>query len=158
SDERPIVLISAGIGATPVLSMLHALAAARSTRQILWLHGARDRQHHAFAAEVRRLMLALPNARSYVAYSKPGANDTMGEDFNARGHLSRSVFEEVGVSRDADVYICGPDRFMAETREALTAIGIAPQRIHIELFNGSEAMAPGVVAAPTRAPHLPSDD
>ena len=51
---RPVVLLSAGIGATPVLAMLHALAAARSTRPVLWLHGARDRQHHPFAAEVRR--------------------------------------------------------------------------------------------------------
>src|SRR5262249_58276230 len=51
SGERPVVLLSAGIGATPVLAMLHALAAARSTRQVLWLHAARDREHHPFAAE-----------------------------------------------------------------------------------------------------------
>ena len=72
SGERPVVLLSAGIGATPVLAMLHALAAARSTRQVLWLHGARDRQHHPFAGEVRRLMLALPHGRSYVCYSSAG--------------------------------------------------------------------------------------
>jgi len=59
SGERPIVLLSAGIGATPVLAMLYALAAARSTRQVLWLHAARDREHHPFAIEVRRLMLPL---------------------------------------------------------------------------------------------------
>ncbi len=59
SGERPVVLLSAGIGATPALAMLHALAAAHSTRQVLWLHAARDRQHHPFAAEVRRLLLAL---------------------------------------------------------------------------------------------------
>ena len=64
--ERPVVLLSAGIGATPVLAMLCALAAARSTRQVVWLHGARDRQHHPFAAEVGRLMLALARGRSYV--------------------------------------------------------------------------------------------
>src|SRR6185369_6421083 len=55
SGDRPVVLISAGIGATPVLAMLHALAAARSPRQVLWLHAARDGQHHPFAAEVRGL-------------------------------------------------------------------------------------------------------
>src|SRR5436189_1349768 len=63
SGERPVVLLSAGIGATPVLAMLHAVAAARSTRQVLWLHAARDGQHHPFAAVVRRLMLALPHGR-----------------------------------------------------------------------------------------------
>ena len=65
--ERPIVLLSAGIGATPVLAMLHALAAAHSTRQITWLHAARDGQHHPFASEVRSLMSALTNGRSYIS-------------------------------------------------------------------------------------------
>ncbi len=155
--ERPVVLLSAGIGATPVLAMLYALAAARSTRQILWLHGARDRQHHPFAAEVSRLMPALAHGRSYVCYSRPGSHDTA-QDFNATGHLSRSVFEEVGVPREADVYVCGPTRFMAEMKEALATVGVAPARVHVELFNGSESMTPGVVGGATRAPHLPTDD
>src|SRR5262249_42393344 len=59
SGESPVVLLSAGIGATPVLAMLHALAAAHATRRVWWLHSARDRQHHPFAAEVRNLMSAL---------------------------------------------------------------------------------------------------
>jgi ferredoxin-NADP reductase len=158
SGERPVVLLSAGIGATPVLGMLYALAAARSTRQVLWLHGARDRHHHPFAAEVRRLMLALPHGRSYVCYSRPGSHDTMTEDFDATGHLSRSVFDEVGLPREADVYLCGPTRFMAEMKEALATVGVEPKRIHVELFNGSESMTPGVVSAATRTPHRPTDD
>jgi ferredoxin-NADP reductase/MOSC domain-containing protein YiiM len=158
SGERPVVLLSAGIGATPVLAMLYALAARRSTRQVLWLHGARDRQHHPFAAEVRRLMLALPKSRSYVCYSKPGSRDKMGEDFDATGHLSRSVFDEVGFPREADVYLCGPTLFMNEMKQTLATVGVPPGRIHVELFNGSESMTPGVVRAATRAPHLPNDD
>src|SRR4029077_13069962 len=158
SGERPVVLLSAGIGATPVLAMLHALAAARSTRQVLWLHGARDRQHHPFAAEVRRLMLALTHGRSYVCYSTPGARDKMGEDFDATGHLSRSVFDELAVPREADVYLCGPPRFMTEMKETLANLGLEPAHIHAEIFNGGESMTPGVVGAATRAPHLPQDD
>jgi ferredoxin-NADP reductase/MOSC domain-containing protein YiiM/ferredoxin len=158
SGERPVVLLSAGIGATPVLAMLHALAEARSARQVLWLHGARDRQHHPFAAEVHDLMGTLAHARSYVCYSSPGSQDKMGEDFDATGHLSRSVFDAVGVPRDADVYLCGPTRFMAEMRGALAISGVAPERIHIELFNGSESITPGVVGAATRSPHLPEGD
>jgi ferredoxin len=140
------------------LAMLHALAAEPSARQVLWLHGARDREHHPFAAEVQRLVLELANARSYVCYSKPGSQDKMGEDFDATGHLSRSVLDQVGVSRDADVYLCGPTRFMAEMRATLATAGIAPERIHVELFNGSEPITPGVVAAGTRPPHLPKDE
>jgi ferredoxin-NADP reductase/MOSC domain-containing protein YiiM len=158
SGERPVVLLSAGIGATPVLAMLHALAAARSPQQVLWVHAARDRQHHPFAAEVCRLMLALPHGRSYVCYSRPGPRDQMGKDFDASGHLSRSVFDEAGVPREADVYLCGPTRFMAEMKDALAALGIARDRIHVEIFNGSESMTPGVVGATARTPHLPTDD
>lgn len=158
AGERPLVLISAGIGATPVLAMLHALAEARSTRQVLWLYGTRDRQHHPFAAEVRSLMAALTHARSYVCYSRPGSTDKKPDDFDAAGHLSRSVFDEVGVPRDADVYLCGPTRFMTDMKSALAASGVAPELIHVEIFNGSEAMTPGVVGSATRAPHLPTQD
>ena len=158
SGERPVVLLSAGIGATPVLAMLHALSAARSTRQVMWLHAAADSEHHPFAAEVRRLMPALVNGRSFICYSRPGARDRMGEDFDAAGHLSRPVFEEVGISPEADIYLCGPTRFMADMKAALAAFGVTPQRINVEIFNGSEAMTPGIVGAATRAPHLPEDD
>src|SRR5215510_4637759 len=157
SGERPVVLLSAGIGATPVLAMLHALAEARSSRSVWWVHAARDGQHHPFAAEVLRLMPALAHGRRYVCYSRPGSDDTI-DDFDATGHLSRSVFDAVGMPRDADVYICGPARFMADMKDALATFGAAPERVHIELFNGSESMMPGVVGAAPRAPHLPRDD
>ncbi len=156
--ERPIILLSAGIGATPVLAMLHALAAARSTRQVTWLHSARDGQHHPFAGEVRSLMRALTNGRSYVCYTRPDSIDKTGEDFNATGRFSGAVFDELGLPRNADVYLCGPTRFMADMKEALPALGVAPERIHIEIFNGGESMTPGVVGGMTRAPHRPSDE
>ena len=158
TSERPVVLLSAGIGATPVLAMLHALAAARSTRQVLWLHAARDREHHPFATEVRRLMLSLAHGRSYVCYSRPGLGEKRGEDFDFAGHLSGSAFDEAGVPREANVYLCGPNRFMTDMKTALSTFGVAPERIHIEIFNGSEPMTPGVVGAARRAPHVPDGD
>ena len=156
--ERPIILLSAGIGATPVLAMLHALVAAGSKRQIIWLHSARDGQHHPFAGEVRRLMGTLTNARSYVCYTKPDTSDKSDEDFNATGRFSRSVFDELKLPRDADVYLCGPNQFMTDMKQALAAAGLEPKRIHIEIFNGGESMTPGVVGAKTRPPHKPSDE
>jgi len=158
AGDGPVVLLSAGIGATPVLAMLHALAAAGAARPVLWLHGARDGQHHPFAAEVRRLMPALARGLRHVCYSRPGAGDRMGQDFDAAGHLSRAVLAEVGVARDADVYLCGPARFMAEMRDALATLGAAPARIHVELFNGGESLTPGIVGAAAPAPHRPADD
>ena len=156
--ERPIVLLSAGIGVTPVLAMLHALAAAHSPRQVIWLHSARDGRHHPFAGEVRSLMRTLTNGRSYVCYTKPSESDKSGEDFNAAGRFSPPVFDELGLPRDTDVYLCGPTRFMADMKNALAALGVAPERVYVEIFNGGEAMTPGVVGAVTRAPHPPSDD
>lgn len=158
SGERPVVLLSAGIGATPLLAMLHALTAAHSTKEILWVHAARDRLHHPFAAEVRHIMLALTHGRSYVCYSRPGPGDKLVEDFDAVGHLSRSVFDKVGVPREADLYLCGPTRFMAEMKVVFASLGVAPDRVHVEVFNGGESMTPGVVPAATRVPHLPGDD
>ena len=158
SGEGPVVLLSAGIGTTPVLAMLHALVASRSTRQVWWVHTARDREHHPFAAEVRHLMLELPHGRSFICYSRPGSADKLGEDFDTSGHLSQSIFDNVGLPRDADVYLCGPTRFMSDMKKVFAAIGAASDRIHVELFNGSESMTPGVVAAAARTPHLPADD
>jgi len=158
SGEHPVVLISAGIGATPVLAMLHTLADARSKRPVFWLHAARDRQHHPFAGEARRLIAALADGHSYVCYSRPGARDVKGEDFDATGHLSRSIFDEVGVPRESEVYLCGPPRFMDEMKAALRAFGVAPARVHVEIFNGGESITPGLVGAAMRASHAPTDD
>ena len=158
SGERPVVLLSAGIGATPVLAMLHALAADRSTRQVLWIHAARDGQHHPFAAEIRGVMAPFTNGHTFVCYSRPTSRDKMGEHFDTAGHLSRSVFDEVRVPQDADVYLCGPTRFMADMKQTLTDMGLAPERIHVEIFSGSDSMSPGVARAVARAPHLPEGD
>lgn len=156
--EGPVVLLSAGIGATPVLAMLHALAAEGSTRQVLWLHGARDGQHHPFSAEARGLVSALAHGRSHVCYSKPDGSDRLGEDFDQVGRLSRSVFESVGLPREADVYLCGPPPFMAEMTQALAAFGVAPVRLRVEVFSGGASLTPGIAATAARAPHAPPDD
>jgi ferredoxin len=98
------------------------------------------------------------HGRSYVCYSRPDSHDKVGQDFDAAGHLSRAVFDEVGLPREADVYLCGPNRFMADMKDALVTLGIAPERIHREIFNGGESLTPGVVGVPARPPHPPSDD
>lgn len=156
--DGPVVLLSAGIGATPVLAMLHSLSAARSTREVLWMHAARDGEHHPFAAEARRLMLALSHGRRYICYSAPDSRDQLDENFDATGHLSQAMLDEAGVSREADIYLCGPPRFMTDMKEALANLGVAPQQVHAEIFNGGESLNPGIVSSSTRAPHPPKDE
>src|SRR6516162_2248710 len=158
AGEGPVVLLSAGIGATPVLAMLYALSMAQSTRQVLWLNAACDRAHHPFAAEVRRLMQGLTAGRSYVCYSRPDAADKLGEGYDAVGHLSGSVLTTLSLPLEADIYLCGPNRFMADMKDALATLGVVPQRIHLEIFNGGESITPGVVSNSTPSPHLPAGD
>ena len=97
--EGPVVLLSAGIGATPVLAMLHALAASRSTREVWWLYGTRNAAEHPFAREARDLVASLPHVRSFVAYSKPAPGDRLGDDYDAPGRLSLDVLQQLGVPR-----------------------------------------------------------
>ncbi len=75
AGDTPVVLVSAGIGATPVLAMLHALAAEQSSREVWWLYGARNRKEHPFAKESRELLQVLARGQSHVVYSKPEPND-----------------------------------------------------------------------------------
>ena len=158
SGEGPVVLLSAGIGATPVLAMLYAMQSARSARPVLWLHVARDGKHFPFAGEIRRLISDLAHGRSYVCFSRPEPADRLGTDFDATGRLSRSIFDKVGLTSDAEVYLCGPSRFMADMRAAVAELGVKPNCIHVEIFNGGESSTPGVVGAVTKTPHRPPVD
>src|SRR6266403_1933625 len=103
-------------------------------------------------------MISRSARHAEASFCSPDSRDKMGEDFDATGHLSRPVFAEVSVPREADVYLCGPTRFMSDMKEALATFGVAPEWIHVEIFNGSESMTPGVIGATTRAPHLPKND
>jgi len=153
--DGPVVLLSAGIGATPVLSMLHALSSGGSPREVWWLHGARDARSHPFASESRALTRALIRARSHVMYSRPGPDDEAGRDYDAAGRFGLSVLQELGVPRDADFYLCGPAGFLNDLRAGLTGSGIPPARVHSEVFAGGESVTPGI-ASEAHAPHVPA--
>jgi ferredoxin len=103
-------------------------------------------------------MRALPHGRSYVCYSRPDPRDKIGKDYDAAGHFSQSLLEAISVPHDADVYLCGPNRFMANMKAELSSFGVALERIYMEMFNGGESMTPGVINAAPRAPHPPKDE
>jgi ferredoxin-NADP reductase/MOSC domain-containing protein YiiM len=151
-----VVLASAGVGATPLLAMLHALAAARSTREVWWLFGARDRANHPFDAESRELLRSLPNAHLHVRYSRPAPGDRPGVDFDAPGRLTPSALEELGAPRDAGFYLCGPPAFLADLRAGLASQGVPPGRIHTEVFGPGSSVTPGIAPAAPVRPHPPA--
>ena len=154
-DGKKVVLISAGVGATPVLAMLHALAGEASPREIWWLYGARNREDHPFAEETLNLIKSLPSAKSYVEYSRPGLEDRVGIDFDVAGRIGTEVLQKIGVPHDAEFYLCGPAAFMDDLTAGLKAWGVADDRVHSEIFGPSKAITPGIADAPHAAPHAP---
>ena len=156
--EGPVLLISAGVGATPVMAMLHALAAAGSGREVWWLHGARSRAEEPFAAEARSLVAALARGHLHVCYSRPGIGYTEGRDYQTRGRLSAPVLTALNLPRSADAYICGPAAFMADVSAALAGLGVAGARIRTEIFGTAAALTPGIASATARPPHPPAGE
>jgi len=154
--EGPVVLLSAGIGVTPVLAMFHALAASRSPREVWWLYGARNAADHPFAREARDLAAALPRVRSFITYSKPAPGDRLGDDYDAPGRLSLEVLERLGVPRHADFYLCGPPAFLRGFTQDLSTWGVASGRLHQEVFGPEESVTPGILKAPAQLPHPPA--
>jgi ferredoxin-NADP reductase/MOSC domain-containing protein YiiM len=154
--DTPVVLLSAGIGVTPVLAMLHVLAAEASTREIWWLYGTRNRREHPFAEETRSLLKALAHGRSHIRYSAPDPEDRPGMDFDAPGRLDMRALQELSLPPGGDFYICGPSAFMSDLTAGLAASGVAPGRIHSEIFGAGPSITPGIAAAPPRQPHLPA--
>jgi ferredoxin-NADP reductase/MOSC domain-containing protein YiiM/ferredoxin len=152
--ENPVVLLSAGVGATPVMSMLHALAAGKSEREIWWVYGARNRVDHPFARESRSLLQQLSRGRSYVVYSKPAATDQLGLDYDASGHIDSALLEKIGVSPDSDFYLCGPSSFLENMRDGLRNWGVPAENVHTEIFGALGGFTPGMERV-GHTPHLP---
>jgi len=154
--DAPVLLVSAGIGATPVLAMLNALAAEGSEREIWWLHGARSSRDHCFAAETRALLASLPHVRTHVCFSRPALDDLEGRDFDSTGRLTASLVTELDPPREATAYLCGPAAFMDEISAGLSAIGLEAAHIHTEPFGPAPGLTPGIASMPARLPHPPS--
>lgn len=130
----PVALVSAGVGLTPLLSMLHHLVGVDGGQRIWWLHGARDGAHHPFAAEVRELALRHPNLHARTLYSRPRPDDVPGVDYDAVGRLEAGWIADLVATPDAHYHLCGPTGFMAAVQGGLEARGIPPGRIHVESF------------------------
>lgn len=138
----PVVLVSAGIGVTPVLAMLHRLAAERSDRPVWWLHAARRPEEQAFAAETEKLLAALPHVRTRTYYS-------------GTGRLTAQRLRELALPRDSVAYVCGPASFMSDVAAGLAAAGLDANKIHTETFGALAPINPGVVERPDGPPRVP---
>jgi ferredoxin-NADP reductase/MOSC domain-containing protein YiiM len=154
AGTAPVLLVSAGIGVTPVLAMLHRLADEQSAREVWWLHTTHDAASHAFAAEVVGLLGRLRAAHSLVWYTRPEQPPAPGSDLRS-GRLTGEVLLGLGLPVDADAYVCGPEPFMDAMTAALARVGLDPKRVRTERFASRTAVNPGVVPADVPPPHQP---
>lgn len=153
-EASPVVLMSAGVGITPLLAMLQTLAGAErsSPREVWWIHSARDGAHHPFAAEVRGLIADLGSARSFVFYTRPSADDRSVSNFDAEGRVDIALLRQRGMPLSGIFYLCGPAGFMEATTSGLRAQGVPSERIRTELFGPAAQPSDGAVRP---APHPP---
>lgn len=155
SGREPVVLLSAGVGATPVLAMLHALAAERSRREVWWLYGARNRAEHPFAIEARDLVHSLPHGHIFIRYSRPDSGDRPGVDFDAVDRWTPETVAALGLPSTADFYLCGPAGFLHDLSTGILGLGLGRDQVHQEVFGPGDSLTPGIAPAPARRPHPP---
>jgi ferredoxin-NADP reductase/MOSC domain-containing protein YiiM len=149
-EDAPVVLMSAGVGVTPVLAMLQAESAAETSRPLWWVHSARDGGHHPFAGEVRDRLHEMRDGRSVVFYSRPAPSDEIGVGYDIAGRLDLARLGADGMPMDAVFYLCGPSAFATALTSALAGMGVDPARIR------SESFGPSAVAQSGVPPHPPA--
>lgn len=136
-SRRTVALVSAGIGITPVMSMLHELAVKRTRRRVWFIHGTRNGDHHVFAREVRSLAKSNPNIAAHISYSRPARENVSSRDYDSEGRVDADLLERLLPSLEADFYLCGPSAFVHELNGQLEHRGVLAGRIHTEDFGNA---------------------
>lgn len=142
SFERPVVLIAGGVGVTPMISMLNAVVAAKSSREVWFFYGVRNRADHILKEEIEAVAAEHKNVRLHVCYSRPTPEDVLGRDYQHSGRVSIELFKELLPSSNYDYFMCGPDAFMEGITKALLAWGVPKENVHFEAFNAVAKVKP----------------
>ena len=140
SRESPVVLLSAGVGLTPLVSMLTAIVESGSRRQTWFIHGARSGREHAMGALVRRLSEENDNVHTHIRYSRPGSEDRVGRDTGGEGYVDMAFLQGLLLDRDFYFYLCGPTPFMQSLFAGLLGWGVPGDRIYYEFFGPASAL------------------
>lgn len=134
ADNRtPVVLLSAGVGVTPMMSMLNQLLASSHQADITWLHACEQGTVHAFREDIQQKSRQHANLLSRVWYREPQASDVQGEEYHHAGTMDLSAVQE-RITPQAHYYFCGPLGFMQAVKQQLIAAGIPAGQLHYEVF------------------------
>jgi len=154
SSERPVVLISAGVGITPMIAMTNFIInegqRTRNFRRTVFIHGARNGRVHGFGDHIRALAAEHESLTAHVRFSAPGEGDRLGETHDSEGHIDIELLKSLLPLDDYDFYLCGPQPFMQSLYEGLTEIGVREERIHYESFGPATVLKHS--ATPKAAP------
>lgn len=140
STETPVVLMSGGVGQTPMRAMLDHLIKHKHTADIHWLHACEDGAQHAFQADIHALRQTNPNLTTHVWYRTPGAQDQARAHYNSEGFMDLSQLKDSITTRNTHYYFCGPLPFMAMVKATLIGWGISDDRLHYEVFGPHESL------------------
>jgi ferredoxin-NADP reductase len=134
-DSSGLVLSGAGVGVTPVLSMLNAIIEEKARREVWFFYGVRNGSENMLKEQIREWRAAaIPNVHIVVCYSDPASDDRLGEDFDYKGRVGADLFQKLLPSANFDFYTCGPPPMMNGVREGLAEWGVPESRVHDEAF------------------------
>ncbi len=147
--ERPVVLISGGIGITPMLAMARVLTHINDNREIYFFFGCRSGIDHMFRDEVIELQKKNPNMRLHICYSRPAEDDVQGEHYNHHSRVTVDLMKEVLPSSNYEYYLCGPGPFMDSLVSGLYDWGVPKMDVKFEAFGPATVKSGAKDAAPT---------
>ncbi|WP_159467800.1 MOSC and FAD-binding oxidoreductase domain-containing protein [Dyadobacter sp. 3J3] len=134
NNNSPLVFLCAGIGITPLISMLYSLAHQRVSREILFINSIRNGDYEIFRSEIRSLAKQLSSFNQLTIFSAPGQTEHKGVDYDIEGHLDLHILSQQGLQPQSEYYICGPSKYIQNTLDALKIIGIPEKQIKLEQF------------------------
>lgn len=140
NKETPVVLISGGVGITPMISMLNTIVKEQPEREVVFIHGALNSSVHGLKAELQELAEKHANIKSYVAYSEPTQQDLEEKAYDKEGFMDLEWLQSIIPSKDADFYFCGPTVFMKMINSHLKALEVPAENIHFEFFGPASSL------------------
>jgi len=151
-SENPVVLLSAGVGITPLISMLNTIVESGSNREVWFIHGARNSAEHAMGDHIRKVTEENDNVHVHVAYSKPLKEDLEGRDYYSKGYVDIELLKKVLPGNEAEFYLCGPPAFMKSLFNGLLKWEVPEYCINYEFFGPASLLKDRAkVSTPKRA-------
>lgn len=150
-NPRPSVLIGGGVGVTPMLSMLNAIAEGETSPETWFFYGVRNRAEHMMKDHILKVAATRPHIRVRVCYSAPTPTDVVGVDYHCGERVTIDLLKRELPSLNYDFYMCGPGPMMNALTEGLRASGVPDERVHTETFGPSAGATAVPVLDPTAA-------